>query len=70
MSQTWKRWRASPGDPAVFVEGDRGDWYEVGVAGVRVRPLFVDPAERIQSTEEGCLLPIRSSQEDEPLPSR
>ncbi len=119
--QVWKRWQASPSDPVVFVEANRGDWHDVGVPGVRVRPLFVDPIEKMvtmmvhmdpgtsypphrhsrgeecyvisgevkigermlrtgdyqhaaagsthttHATEGGCLLLIRSSQEDEIL---
>jgi anti-sigma factor ChrR (cupin superfamily) len=31
----------------VFVEATRDDWVEAGAPGVRVRPLFVDPIEKM-----------------------
>ncbi len=43
--QVWKRWQAGPAPGALFIRrADEGEWQETGVAGVRVRDLFVDRA--------------------------
>jgi len=121
VRQVWREWPTSSPDSSVVVKADGGEWHELGATGVRVKPLFVDPIDRmvtmlvrmdpgthypahrhgggeecyviagdlsvgerrlgagdyqfspdgsvhpIQATEGGCLLLIRSSQNDELL---
>ena len=121
MSQVWREWPSSSPNSSVVVKAESGEWHELGKTGVHVKPLYVDPVDRmvtmlvrmdpgthypahrhgggeecyviagdlsvgerrltagdyqfspdgsihpIQATDGGCLLLIRSSQNDELL---
>ncbi|TWT41726.1 ChrR Cupin-like domain protein [Phycisphaerae bacterium RAS1] len=44
-AQVWKQWSADPTEGMFIRRANEGEWTETGVAGVRVRRLFADPAK-------------------------